>query len=300
LRIGYACQTVGVPHTGLKSCMLKNASESVLLDLIAHNLNALETIIDYNRGNGIQLFRISSDLIPFGSSPVNQTHWWKLFAPKLTAIGEKIADGEMRVSMHPGQYTVLNSPNQDVVKRAVDDLNYHNRVLCSLETGIEHKIVLHVGGVYGDKEQALLRFRENYRLLDETVRQRLVIENDDRSYTVEDVLQLGVSLNIPVVYDNLHNSVNPCDPGKSDRDWIEACAKTWRGKDGPQKIHYAQQDYSKKPGAHSATIRTDEFMDFINGLGSRDIDIMLEVKDKNSSALKCIRCISAQPRITGK
>lgn len=292
MSIGYACLTVGVLNTDMKSCVIRNASQDRLLDLIAHNLNSLENIIDYNISNDIKLFRISSDLIPFASNPVNMLPWWDIFVSKFSDIGEKIRNSGMRVSMHPGQYTILNSPYEDVVKRAIKDLNYHATVLDSLGLGMKHKIVLHIGGVYGDKKQAIKRFIENYNMLDDKVKNRLVIENDDKSYSICDVLEIGMELNIPVVYDNLHNATNPCHNQKSDSLWIDECSKTWREKDGNQKIHYSQQDVSKKPGAHSSTIEINEFMNFYNSINSKDIDIMLEVKDKNLSAVKCINCIS--------
>lgn len=88
-------------------------------------------------------------------------------------------DNDIRVSMHPGQYTVLNSPNDDVVKRAIEDLNYHVKVLDNFGVGENHKIILHIGGVYNDKEQAINRFADNYKRLNDQVRERLVIENDE-------------------------------------------------------------------------------------------------------------------------
>ena len=153
MSIGYACLTIGVQNTNLKSCIAKNVDEEKLLDLISNNLNSLENIIEYNIKNNIKLFRISSDLIPFGSSKINSIPWEKIFLSKFGEIGDKIKTSGMRVSMHPGQYTVINSPNIEVVNRAIDDLNYHTKVLDSLGVGSEHKIVLHIGGVYNDKER---------------------------------------------------------------------------------------------------------------------------------------------------
>ena len=91
MRIGYACLTVGVPNTELKTCLLKNASDEKLTELIKHNLNALEKMIDYNIDNQVELFRISSSLIPFGSNPVNRISWWEIFEKQLKKIGKKIA-----------------------------------------------------------------------------------------------------------------------------------------------------------------------------------------------------------------
>ncbi len=297
MRIGYACLTLGVQNTQQKTCTMKNANVERLTELIRHNLNALEAIIDYNIANDIRLFRISSDLIPFASSPANNLCWWELFSQRFQTIGKKVRESGMRVSMHPGQYTVLNSPDEGVVERAVLDLEYHARVLNSLEANAEHKIILHVGGVYGNKVQAVERFMANYQGLSDTVKERLVIENDDKLYTVTDVLEISEKLCIPVVFDNLHHRINPGEIPGTERDWINVCECTWKEKDGPQKIHYSQQDPEKKPGAHSTTIRIAEFMGFYNALGNRNIDIMLEVKDKNLSAVKCILSTSAGRKI---
>lgn len=297
MSIGYACLTIGVQNTNLKSSIAKNINEEKLLDLISHNLNSLENIIDYNINNDIKLFRISSDLIPFGSSPINTIQWENIFLSEFNKIGEKIRKSGMRVSMHPGQYTVLNSPNIEVVERAIEDLNYHTKVLDALGVGSEHKIVLHIGGVYGDKNEAMERFINNYSLLDDNVKERLVIENDDKSYNVNEVLEIGKRLNIPVIFDNLHNEINQYDKEKDDKYWISKCKETWKDKDGYQKIHYSQQNPLKKLGSHSNTIRINEFIRFYESLDREDIDIMLEVKDKNISAVKCINAVSKDNKI---
>ncbi|MEA4964630.1 MAG: UV DNA damage repair endonuclease UvsE [Oscillospiraceae bacterium] len=292
MRIGYACLAIAVPGSELKSCTLKNAKKERLLALIEHNLDSLETLIDYNERNGIRLFRISSDLIPFGSSLSTELCWREMFSEKLSAIGQKILRSGMRVSMHPAQYTVLNSPDALVVQRAVEDLQYHAGVLDSLGLGSEHKIILHMGGAYGDKRQAGSRFIVRYQELCPAIKRRLVLENDDRMYNIEDVLATASAAGIPVVYDSLHHSVNPADKAMDDAYWIKLCSETWRKEDGPQKVHYAQQHPGKKPGAHAETIRIDPFLEFWRQLSGMNLDIMLEVKDKNLSALKCINCVS--------
>lgn len=291
MKIGYACQAVGVPQSEMKSCILKNATEVRLLDLTAHNLNALDHLIDYNIQQGISLFRISSDLIPFASHPVNQTPWWQIFSSRLSAIGNKIKQSGMRVSMHPGQYTVLNSPLAEVVSRAIDDLRYHVRMLDSLGVGCEHKIILHIGGIYQNKRTSIERFIRHFQQLDDSLRCRLVVENDDKAYNIEDVLDIGYQLGIPVIFDNLHHDLNPSPAPVSHTIWIKQCLSTWDEADGTPKIHYSQQDPLKKAGSHSATIRLEEFMQFYYTIQEENLDIMLEVKDKNLSAIKVINTI---------
>ena len=297
MSIGYACITIGLKGSNQKSCITKNASEAKLNELIEHNLNALEVMVDYNIENNIKLFRISSDIIPFGSSPVNHIKWWESFETTFQRIGSKIKKADMRVSMHPGQYTVLNSLDEDIVDRAILDLDYSTRFLDSLELPSKHKIILHIGGIYQSKTEAIQRFCKNYNRLTESVKQRLVIENDDRSYNVFDVLEIGTKMKIPVVFDNLHNAVHPYDNEHDEVYWINECKKTWKEIDGNQKIHYSQQALSKRTGSHSSTIRINEFLQFYNQIDHDNIDIMLEVKDKNLSAVKCINCTSSEKKI---
>ena len=295
MTIGYACLTVGVAGTKQRTCTLKNAAPDVLSALIRSNLAALDNILDYNLQNGIRLFRISSDLIPFGSHPVNTLQWWEIFDDQLKGIGHKALSTGIRLSMHPGQYTVLNSPDPGVIERAVADLRYHARLLDTMGLGPEHKIVLHIGGIYGDKTAAIERFIRHYRCLDANIRQRLVIENDERQYNIGDVLAIGASQGIPVVFDNLHHQVNP-DHTHAETQWIAACAGTWKRSDGPPKLHYSQQRAGKRAGSHAATLNVEDFLQFYKRIPTPDVSIMLEVKDKNLSALKCINAI-AEPRI---
>ena len=296
MSIGYACLNIGTPDTNIRSVMQRNATPEKLTEVTAHNLAALEKMIDYNRKNNIQLFRISSDLIPFGSSPVNALPWWDIHAEAFQHIGAKIRKSGMRVSFHPGQYTVLNSPDEDVVARAILDLAYHAKMLECLGVDNQHKIVLHVGGIYGDKKEALQRFEQNFRRLPEAVRNRLIIENDDRLYNIEEVLELAHRLQIPAVYDNLHHAINPPPSGGTDLYWIAEAKKTWKAADGNQKIHYSQQAPGKRPGAHTDTIDLKTFLTFYEQLEDKQIDIMLEVKDKNLSAIKCQNATTTAPK----
>ena len=291
MRIGYASLTVGVRDTKYRSLRKDRATNDNLREIIAHNLSVLSRMLDYNIQNKIKMFRISSDIIPFGSHPVNDLLWWQEFESELRELGQKAMVNDIRLSMHPGQYTVLNSNNEEVVARAIEDLEYHTRFLDSLGLDKSNKIILHIGGAYGDKDSAMQRFIQNYQGLDQKIKDRLIIENDDRTYNIKEVLDISKKANIPVVYDNLHNHVNPFDDS-SDLYWIKESAKTWDTSDGRQKTHYSQQNKLKRAGSHTDTIDLDEFSNYLNSLDEFDIDIMLEVKDKNLSAIKAINLLS--------
>ena len=285
--IGYACIHIGSEETKLSAITLKNATDENLRLVIKKNLNALKKIIQYNIDNDIRLFRISSDIIPFGSHPMNTLDWEKEFKSEINELSAMIGGSKMRISMHPGQYTVLNSIRQDVVDRAIVDLEYHCKFLDALACSTASKIVLHVGGVYGDKKASSDSFIKNHNALTRGIKSRLVIENDDTSYNISDVLSISKETGIPVVFDVLHHHVNAPNEELLIEDWIKLAGKTWRESDGVQKIHYSQENPNGKKGAHSKYIRSSQFLDFYNNHIIDNIDIMLEVKDKNLSAIKC-------------
>ncbi len=287
MAIGYACVTIGVPGASISGCTLKSATQENIRALIQKNLSALEKMLDYNIRNGILLFRISSDLIPFGSHPVNTIEWWRDYRDYFEALGAKIKRAGMRVSMHPGQYTVINSGDPSVVERSVQELLYHARILDALGMDCKHKIILHIGGVYGNKEQAMKSFIHRYLGLPQTVKNRLVIENDERSYNIAEVLQISEECGAPVVFDNLHHKINSPTKELSDEEWVKLCSLTWSKGDGRQKIHYSQQKEKSLPGRHSDTIFLHPFIEYFTHFAKITFDIMLEVKDKNLSAMKC-------------
>ncbi len=283
MRIGYACQIAGLRGFTIRTCRLADATPERLAELAQQNLNTLLKLLQYNQKNEITLFRISSDIIPFGSHPVNRNLWWE--SSLFSEIGAYIRENGMRVSMHPGQYTVLNAEKEDVARRAEEDVKYHCRFLDALGLGHSHKVVLHIGGAYGDKEAALMRFVRRAQRLPEPVLRRLVVENDDKVFDVEDVLRVCRKLEIPAVFDALHHACNHAAGGMSVVQCIRRCAQTWSSEDGTQKIHYAQQRKDAPCGVHARTIGVDEWLaecGLFEGL-----DVMLEVKDKNRSAIKC-------------
>ncbi len=137
--------------------------------------------------------------------------------------------------MHPGQYTVINSINQDVVDRSIQRFKIPFIFLDCLGVDETSKMVLHIGGIYGDKKEAMDRFIKNYNLLDSSIKKRLIIENDDVNYNIDDVLSISEEVSIPVVFDNLHHEINPPKYDKSIKEWVYQCNKTWKTKDGRTK-----------------------------------------------------------------
>jgi UV DNA damage endonuclease len=285
IRIGYACVNTLLPSSG-KTARLSNASPERILELGRSNLLALHEILRWNIEHSIHLFRICSGIIPFGSHPVNQVAWWKLLTPELELVGQAVREGQLRVSMHPGQYTVLNSPRAEVVENSFAELVYHARFLDAIGTDASHKIILHGGGVYGDKAASMERFARYASRLPQAVRRRLVLENDETSYSLADVLSISTRSGLPVVFDVFHHVWNPSFDGEPLLKLIERAGKTWQPSDGRQKLHYSDQWIGKPPGSHAASIDIDAFSQFYREIQGLDLDVMLEVKDKEQSVLR--------------
>lgn len=287
MKIGYACMCLHTADTKYRTCTKRYASPEKLREIITWNLSVLSHILRYNVQHDIRLYRFSSDLIPFGSSPINTLNWQQEFREELAQIGAYIRQHNLRVSLHPGQYSVLNSPNPDVVARTIEDLSYHSTLLDLMELDASHKLILHVGGVYGDKIQAMKRFIEQANKLSESIRRRLTIENDDHYYAIDEVLSIAEAVHLPVIFDTLHHQILSPLETHAPLEWLDMVHTTWKETDGIMKIHYSEQAPCKRIGAHADTVSSYLFHDFLKTLGNRDMDIMLEVKDKNLSAIKC-------------
>ena len=290
IRIGYACINTQLPSAS-RTCRLKNATSDRILTLSRQNLNALNRILQWNIAKGILLFRISSDTIPFGSHKINRLLWWDLLKPELRSVGRLIKASGVRVSMHPGQYTVLNSSQESVVENSKAELAYHARILDAMDLNKTHKIVLHIGGIYKDKRKSADRFIRNFKGLPKAVQGRLVIENDEKSYTAADVLSISKRLRIPMVFDVFHHVCNPSFNGISLSGIITEITDTWKKRDGTAKIHYSDQNHGKPAGAHSKSVDIQKFRVFYDSIRDMDLDVMLEVKDKEQSVLKVYRAI---------
>ncbi|MGH9374299.1 MAG: UV DNA damage repair endonuclease UvsE [Vicinamibacterales bacterium] len=300
-RLGYVATALSIDATTSRTCRLRNATPLRLRDLIDANLCALDDIIRFNERERIRLYRISSGLIPFGSHAVNTVRWWEEFADRFREIGRRIRAAGMRVSMHPGQYTLLNSPDPAITAASRADLDYHARVLDLLDVLPEGKLVLHVGGLYGNRPEAIERFIQQVKGLPEHVRRRLVVENDDRLFTTFDVLDVSERTGVPVVFDWLHYQANP---GRGlPRDLIAMCFSTWSAAHGFPKVHISSQAADAPVGAHADWVSPNDVLRFMEEAPRVPFDCMLEAKEKDRALLRlrgelAARGVSEEPDAT--
>jgi UV DNA damage endonuclease len=291
MRIGYACLPVGVLDTEIKSCRIKNAKEKRLKELIEHNLFALDKMIEYNIANRIELFRLCSDVIPYAASPVNSLKWWEIFEEPLKQLGQKVAENNLRLTIHPGPNAILNAKDKKVREAAIWELTSHCHLLDALGVDQSHKLIVPLGGIFRNKKKAVSRFKEVYQDLDERLKKRLVIQNDVKCYNIEEVLELGQELGIPVVLDWFSHRLNPAVQENSAQEWINLLKVGWKTQDGIPLIIYGDQGRGKKSGYYADTIKLKSLLEFLEPLTKDRCDIMLESQDKNLSVIKCLNAL---------
>jgi UV DNA damage endonuclease len=256
---------------------------------VENNLNCLSKILQYNVQKGFYFFRISSDLIPFASHPVCTFDWSGYFRGQFREIGEFIKKHNIRIAMHPDQFVIINALKEDVVERSLRELEYHLTVLDKMALDSTAKIQIHLGGVYGDKQSAMDRFIATYNSLSKSLKSRLVIENDDRSYSLEDCLSVHQKIGIPIIFDVFHHQC--LNNGETLRRGLELSASTWKEADGIPMVDFSSQQRGQRPGSHAKTLNKEMFKKFLRETRGLDFDLMLEIKDKETSALKALKIL---------
>ncbi|MGI5827865.1 MAG: UV DNA damage repair endonuclease UvsE [Patescibacteria group bacterium] len=289
MKIGYASTNTSLPCKSTKTFRFSSFSEARFRETVVNNLDCLKQILNFNLQHNILFFRITSDLIPFASHPINRIPWQEMYADKLASLGKFVWEKGMRVGMHPDQFVVINSSSSEVVKNSVAELVYHVEVLNLMNLDYSHKIQIHIGGAYGDKLSATARFINRYKSLPETVKRRLVIENDETLYGVKDCLWVSEQTGIPIVFDIFHYRIK--EYKDTVKEVMQKVALTWKQVDGLPIVDYSNQAPNKRFGSHSQTIDTADFMRTVQELKGFDFDIMLEVKDKEISAIKALEAI---------
>ena len=259
------------------------------------NARDIPKMLRWNDKYGIRFLRLSSEMFPFASHDV---YGYKLapFASEILAEAGKVA-AELghRLTTHPGQFTQLGSPRKEVISASIKDLEYHCELLSLLKLPPQQDrdavMILHMGGVFGDKAATLNRFRKNYAALSQAIKSRLVLENDDVCYSVHDLLPICEELNIPFVLDYHHNNIifdaDKIREGTKDIvDLYDRIKATWTRKGITQKMHYSEPTPSAITGRqrrkHSPRVATLPPC-------QPDMDLMIEAKDKEQAVFELMR-----------
>ena len=290
IRLGYACVPVTIDETSSHTITyttykkLGKRANDKLDSVINNNFKSLENILKYNIRNDITFFRMTSELLPLLTHPDVNYDFFNKYSSNFKRIGNIIKKNNLRVDMHPSAYSVLNSVNENVVISTINILKNYQKMYEYM--GINSYLVLHVGSKTNGKKESIKRFINNFNRLPNDIQKLIILENDDKSFNIRNVLNICETLNIPMVLDYHHFKVNKNN--EKIEDYIERIFNTWN--DIP-KIHFSSPKDNKNKRAHNDYINSDDFIDFLERIKftNRDFDVMIEAKKKDEALFKLIR-----------
>lgn len=288
IRLGYACICETLPGITSSSnytytSYLKEKNPLKLDQIIISNFLDLEKILIYNIKNNIHFYRLSSNIIPLATKKEVEFDYVEKYQKYYHKIGKLIQQSGMRVDFHISEYCVLNSVNQDVVENSIEILKYHYRLLESFQ--IQDKVfIMHIGSNAFGKKNSLSRFIHNFKKLPKYLQDCIVIENDDKVFTLEDCLYLSDVLQVPVCFDYHHFKCN-----ESFLDYVKVI-KSWKS---TPKMHFSspKNKTKKEYRSHHDYIDSDSFIQFLSEIKDLDcdIDIMIEAKKKDEALFRLVR-----------
>lgn len=277
IRLGYACICNSIEehmHTITYTNYLKDKNK--INDIVKQNFEVLKKILTYNNKNNIHFYRLSSNFIPCAS--IIEYDYPNIFKTEFKEISKLIKG---RFDMHLSEYCILNSTNKEIVKRSIDEIKYHYKLLKSFK--VKPNLIIHIGSKSFGKENSITRFINNFNKLPNYLKNTLLIENDDKVFNVEDTLKLCQKIKRPMVLDVHHHNCNKTEKDLSN--YLNEIFNTW---DTTPKIHFSSPKNKKDFRAHNDYINSDDFINFIK-LIDRDIDIMLEAKAKDDALFRLVR-----------
>ncbi len=298
MNLGYACinMTLGSQKpkiTTNRSMIKKTFLEKGIpyaSELGIQNCRDLVEVIKWNHQNGINFFRMSSDLFPWASEyPLSSLPHYNRICNLMAGAGNLAKKYNQRITSHPGPFNVLVSPREHVVENTIRDLSIHGEVfdMMGLSRTPYNKLNIHCNGVYGDKISAMDRFCKNFERLPESVQTRLTVENDDKAsmYSVKDLMYIHERIGIPIVFDYHHHKF--CTGDLSEEEALNLAVSTWPKGITPA-VHYSEskalnENLNVKPQAHS-----DYIKEIPNTYGL-DVDIMVEAKAKELTILEYLQ-----------
>lgn len=255
--------------------------------VIRSNFQKLKEVLTYNLQNDITFYRISQNLIPLATKKEVPFDFSKTYQKEFQEIGSFLSQHHMRVDTHPDQFCVLNSTKKEVVQNSIAILHFHYQPLQCMN--VTPHMILYIGSNSFGKKQSIARFKHQFQKLPHYLQQSIYLENDDKTFTVTDTLELCEELQIPFVLDYHHYQ---CNHEQEDlKSLLPRIIKTW--KQQTPKMHFSSPKNKKEFRNHSDYLDIFSFIEFLDLLKplATDIDIMLECKAKDEALFRIMRQI---------
>lgn len=299
VRLGYVAIALGLPKVTSSSTVTyanyqKLVTEEKRLNKLKQvtysNFDDLKKILKYNVKHQIHFYRLTSALIPLATHPDVDWDYRGIFEIELKLIGEMIRKHHLRVGTHPDQFNVINSVDPQVVENTKRNLLFQTSLFEDMNL-TNAKMVLHIGSSAGGKADALERFRTNFQSFPKEITSRLILENDDKTFTAKETLRLCQSLGVPMVLDVHHHICN--NNGDELKDMLPSIFETWKDQSLPPKLHFSSPKDHPTDRKHTDMIDGKHFVEFIEDckLVDLDLDIMLEAKQKDLALFNLVKQI---------
>ena len=301
IRFGYVANVLGLwdasPSKTLTftrySALPKEERLEKLKAVTAQNINNTKRILYYNLANEIELYRFSSSLVPLATHP--EVMWDSVtpFKTEWEELGQIVKQLKLRPSFHPNQFTLFTSYKEEVTANSIKDMEYHYTMLQAMGILEQAIINIHIGGAYGDKETALNRFHENITNLPNQIKNITTLENDDKTFNVEETLRTCEKENMPMILDYHHHLANK--GGVDLSIYLQRIFNTWEQTNLLPKVHLSSPKSEGAFRSHADYVSKEFVLPFLKMVKeiNMDIDIMIEAKMKNLAMQRLVEEIAS-------
>ncbi len=299
VRFGYVAMSTVVKNASPSRTMTytnfakladREAAIRKLERLGAENLHNTLRLLKHNRAHDVQLYRLSSKLIPLlGHEALGDWNPIETLVEDFRAIGDYAKEHGMRLSFHPDHFTVMSTPKADILHKSIEDLHRHKRMLEAMGLDERAKCNIHMGGTYGNKAKAYERFIRQFSDLPPAIKQRITLENDDKTFTAQETLEACETVNVPMVLDMHHHAVN--HDGESAAELWPRIQATWEGTNLAPKIHVSSPKSEKDLRGHADYLVAEDVLNFLRSIRDQceQVDVMIEAKKKDEALFQIMR-----------
>lgn len=284
ISLGLCCINNTLRKKGIfcsRSMIRKNFTVEKAQEYSLKNIQDIYKIVEWNYNNNINHLRISSEIFPHFTDKETESYTLDFAKEELKKVGEFCKNKNHRITMHPGQYNQIGAKNIDVFEQTCKDLKMHADILDIMNIDENGIICIHGGGMYGDKENTIRRWIEQFDDLPNNVKKRLAIENCEKCYNARDCIHIAQETNIPMIFDTHHydcyNKLHPNEKTESVDDLMDEIIESWNKK--TPLFHISEQADGKRIGAHSDYI--ENIPDYLLKVPyNYDTNISIEVEAK--------------------
>ena len=293
MSLGFACKVAGAP---IKTSDMRRPQNQPHLK---HSCRMMMEVLDYMHKHDLAMYRMPSEFCPYPTHPDYPELAWKgqfkQASSKINELRERLKAYPVRLSFHPSQFILLSSPDNKITRKSIMELRWQAEMLDQLECGPEARVLLHLGGVYGEREKTKARIIKNINKLPVAIKDRFALENDDVSWGAADTLEVCQATDTPMIFDFHHHAC--LNQGENWEHMLQAALATWPPGVKP-KTHLsspklmARDEKNFQAGlvrAHSDYIDPWTFARLMNRcqeLKLQPFDIMLEAKAKDLAVLR--------------